>query len=118
MTSPPTPSNGLEWVAWAFSPEHLVIAMVGAAIALAAVIALGFAMHHVWRSTNERLDQASEPASALRTDWWLCPVCNSLNRPSQHCYKGCATTAGEVLLSRGETSRDKLWSSQAPNDEA
>jgi hypothetical protein len=106
VTSLPTPESGPEWVAWAFSPEHFVIAMVGAAIALAAVIALSFLMQRLWRRANERLDEAAEPASALRTDWWLCPVCGSLNRPHQRCYKGCATTGGQVLPPRAETSRD------------
>jgi hypothetical protein len=106
------------WIAWAFSPEHIVIAMVGAAVALAAVIALGFVMHRLWRGANERLDEVAEPASALKTDWWLCPVCGSFNRPHQRCCKGCATTAGQVLPLRAETSRDKLLSSQAPKDRA
>lgn len=100
--SPPTPNSGADWIAWAFSPEHLVIAAIAAAIGLGAVIALGFVIERLWRRANERLEDASEPATARRTDWWLCPVCNSLNRPSQQCYKGCATMDGQVLASRGE----------------
>jgi hypothetical protein len=100
--SPPTPNSGPEWIAWAFSPEHIVIAVIGAVIGLGVLIALGFAIERLWRRANERLDGAAEPAAALRTDWWLCPVCGSLNRPSQHCYKGCATTDGQVLAPRGD----------------
>ena len=99
--SQPTPDSGVDWIAWAFSPEHLVIATIAAAIALSAIIALGMLLERLWRRGNEQLDGASEPATALRTDWWLCPVCNSLNRPSQHCYKGCATVDGQVLAPRG-----------------
>jgi hypothetical protein len=95
-----------EWMAWAFSPEHVVISVLAAAIGLGTLLALGLVIERAWRRANERVDGASEPATALRTDWWLCPVCNSLNRPSQHCYKGCATIDGEVLPSRSETSRD------------
>jgi hypothetical protein len=96
-----------DWFASAFSPEHIIIAVIAAAIGFTALIALGFAIERLWRRANERLDGASEPATALRTDWWLCPVCGSLNRPSQHCYKGCATTDGQVLPPRGDEDRSE-----------
>lgn len=102
----PATSSAAEWIAWAFSPEHILISMIFAALALSAIIALGFVVQRLWRDASERLDDVAEPASALRTDWWLCPVCTSLNRPGQQCYKGCATTVGQVLPSRGEPSRE------------
>jgi hypothetical protein len=99
---PPTPNSGPEWITWALSPEHIVIAAVGAAIGLGALIALVIAFERLWRRAHQRLDDASEPATASRTDWWLCPVCSSLNRPSQACYKGCTTTDGQLLALRGD----------------
>jgi hypothetical protein len=103
--SPSTFNSFADWVAWAFSPEHIVFSVIGAAIGLGALIALGLAIERLLRRANERLDSASEPAAALRTDWWLCAACGSLNRPGQHCYKGCATMDGQVLPSRGDERR-------------
>lgn len=97
--------SAADWFAWAFSPEHIVIAMIGAAIGLGTIIALGVLVVRFWRRANDQLDDATEPAAALRTDWWLCPVCHSLNRPSQQCYKGCATTGGIVLPPRADDRR-------------
>jgi hypothetical protein len=105
--SPSTSNSFADWIAWCFSPEHIVIAAVAGAISLGALIALGVVLERLWHRTNERLDGASEPATARRTDWWLCPVCGSLNRPSQHCYRGCATTDGQVLASRGDEDRSE-----------
>jgi hypothetical protein len=97
--------SAADWFAWAFSPEHIVTAMIGAAIGLTTVIALGFLAVRFLSRANERLDEATEPATALGTDWWLCPECHSLNRPSQHCYKGCAMIQGAVLMPRTEDRR-------------
>jgi hypothetical protein len=97
-----SPNEGGDWIAWAFSPEHIVISVVGGTIALSVVIALGFALQRLWRRAGDQLDNAAEPASALSTNWWLCPICNSLNRSGQQCYKGCATTDGQVLPARNE----------------
>jgi hypothetical protein len=105
--SPSTFTSFADWIAWWFAPEHIVIAVIGAAIGLSALVALAFIIDRLWRRTNDRLDSASEPATALRIDWWLCPVCGSLNRPSQHCYKGCATTDGQVLAARGDERRSE-----------
>jgi len=100
--SPENMSSAADWIAWALSPEHFAIAIVAAVIGLGIVLAMGLVIERLWRQANERLDDAAEPATASRTDWWLCPLCGSLNRPSQHCYKGCATTDGPILPSKIE----------------
>lgn len=100
--SPTMLNSAADWIAWCLSPEHLIIAALAAAIGVGALIAAGPVIEGLWRRANELVDDASEPATARRTDWWLCPVCGSLNRPSQHCYKGCATTEGQVLPPRGD----------------
>jgi hypothetical protein len=102
MTSPTTIGSAADWIAWVFSPEHFVIAVIGGAIGVGLVIGLALVIDRLWRRASDQIDQAAVPATASKHDWWLCPVCGSLNRPSQHCYKGCATTDGQVLPSRGD----------------